>query len=134
MYVLVLFAECLQRTPDFLVTPIGRDFETHFVKRQFSSQLVNLPHRGHLSSYLLAMQEPRDAAKLGSELLDLLSRSPGWSIQVVGGRLFVWRGSLHPALRFQLPKSGEKLVEMLTFARQVRQVLARQALIQSCAF
>jgi hypothetical protein len=64
---------------------------------------------------------------LGSELLDLLVRSPCWSIQVVGGRLFVW--GCHPDLRFQLSGSRQKLVELLNFARQVCQILARQALI-----
>ena len=129
MYLLVLFPEPLPRVPDFVLTPNVRGFEKVFIQRQFEHRLVELPDTGKLRSYLLAMAEPSRAAMLGNEFLELLAGSGGWSIQVVGGRLMVWKGTCHPDVRFLLPQSGERIAEVIQFAGEVRRVLARQGLM-----
>ena len=127
MYVLAFFPELLTGTSDFLVTPIARSFENTFIKRKFGPQTVSLPSSGGMSSYMLtsASGEP-PARQLGEELLGLLASSPGWSVQLVGGRLMMWKGSFHPGFRFMLPRSRQEFRELIQFARQVRSALARQ--------
>ena len=129
MYLLVLFPEPLPRVPDFVLTPNIRGFEKVFIQRQFEHRLVALPDTGKLRSYLLGMAEPSRATMLGNEFLELLSASGGWSIQVVGSRLMVWKGTCHPDVRFLLPQSGERIAEVIQFASEVRRVLARQGLV-----
>ena len=61
--------------------------------------------------------------------MELLSRAtPEWSIQVVAGRLIVWKGrALNHWLRWLYPH-GEKVHEVVQFAAHVRELLIRQGL------
>ncbi len=125
--ILAMFGETIARTPDFLIIPNTRDVEALYVKRQFSSRVVTLTDCR--DRYLMAMPDASHGKVLSRELIELLAKSPGWSIQLVGGRLMVWKGVRHSKLPHQLPKSTDDIIELLQFASYVRQLLIRQSLV-----
>jgi hypothetical protein len=64
---------------------------------------------------------------LGQPLLRELARLPGWSIQVVSGHLIVWHGLYSSMDRSTLPRSGERMTDLVRFAALVHRMLSRQA-------
>lgn len=118
------FPEPLTRTPDFLLTPDGRNVQATYVKKAFGDRRLYLA--SGTSQYLLNVPPQSTSPDLGEALTKLLMGSPGWTIQVVGGRLLVWRGRSHLYWPLSLPQ-GDSVVELLAFASQVRQLLLRQS-------
>ena len=124
MYLLAIFPDALAHTSDFLITPNNRDFAATYIHREFGQHLVPLPNYGELCNYMLVSPSREDAySLLGKEFLNLLSCENGWSIQLVAGRLMIWRGVYYPAFRFWSSMSPETITELVHFSIKVRQIL-----------
>lgn len=124
IYLVAYFSEVLPHTPDLVVTREKPDIDIWFLKCKLSHRIVRFPDRGR--KYFCATADLLNGPRVYGRLLELLQRSPGYMIQVVGGRLMVWNGSSSPWWSHRLPH--EKQVEdLLTFAVQVRELLLREA-------
>ena len=126
MYLLAIFPEVLAHTSDFLITPANRDFAATYIERQFGQYFVPLPDYGELCKYTLASPSRDDSRSLpGSDVLNLLAAEEGWSIQLVAGRLMIWRGVYYPAFQFWSSISQDTVTELVHFAAKARQMLAK---------
>jgi hypothetical protein len=125
-YLLAMFPEPLLHVPDFLLVPWPR-FEAIFLGRNFPQLVTPLPPPLRDSCLVMA-DGPPAVWWLKGQVVELLARLPGWSIQVVGGRLMVWHDSYQPMFGYSLLRSAEQVAELVQVAREVRQTLRRRSL------
>ncbi len=123
IYLLAYFSAELPFTPDLVVTQDKRDIDVYYLKRKLDHRIVPFPDRRR--QYFCATADSFNGPHVYGRLVELLHQWPGYTIQVVGGRLMVWKGSSSPWWALHLPK--EKQVEdLLAFAVEVRELLLRK--------
>lgn len=121
-YVVMVFPQPLTGVPDFALSSAGA-IETLFLRRNYYAQQITIPskrgeRRAVLASGTAAWQAP---ARL-KELLTTLE--PGWSMQVLAGRLMVWHRSFHYLRPSMLPRTQAAVLELIEVASKIRQILA----------
>lgn len=128
-YLVVVFADSLPNVPDFLLTPRS-EIQARFQQYSMPGNIVPLPSSGHLAEYCFAVADVANVRWFEGAPLQLLASERGWSVQVVGGRLMVWRGVYYPGFRHTLPSSADKIAELVRFADEVRRVLVHHGLVR----
>lgn len=127
MYLIAIFPEPLVNTSDFLVTPQDGGFAATYIDREFGNRYVALPDYEGLGNYTLVSPSRENARSLpGIKVLNLLATEEGWAIQLVAGRLMIWRGAQFPASNFWSSVDPDSIVNLVHFAMKVRQVLCER--------
>lgn len=124
IYLLTYFPEPLLHVPDLVITRERRDVDSNYLKLTLPHSIVTAPDSS--VRHIFATTETAGGMPVCAKLLELLRHSPGYSIQVVGGRLLVWKGNCSPSWAASLPGESHTQ-ELLTFASQVNDVLRKQA-------
>jgi hypothetical protein len=128
-FLVATFPEPLPHVPDFLVAP-ARTPEGYLLERYAGGSVLAFPHDRRLPKYVVAAAEGSAAARwLLAGPLSRIAAAPGWSVQVVGGRLSVWRGVYYPTFRHTLPKDSEAIIDLIRFAADFRRAMVNQKLV-----
>lgn len=126
---MVEFPDPLDFVPDFVMIPNRRSIELTEMQRRFGGVRCKIESnerdaRRFDREYQLFCADPK---QLSSDLLALLvgifAQQPGWNVQVLAGRLHIWRGKDNPTSSWFRPYSIEQINGLINFACGIRRRL-----------